>query len=90
METKQATYVTLAVTDRVSFYNWKGKTRVQFDETKTAQLEVSDVDTDEILRAVAYFVRNIAGDSDRTETQTRILNDIMSSLQDKLNVKEAA
>ena len=88
METKQATYVTLAATDRVSFYNWRGKTRVQIDETKTVQLEINDVDTDEILRAVAYFVRNVAGDSDRTETQTRILTDIVTSLQDALNVKE--
>lgn len=90
METKQATYVTLAATDRVSLYNWRGKTRIQIDETKTTQLEVSDVDTDEMLRAVAYFVRNIVGDSDRTETQTRILTDIMSSLQDTLKTKEAA
>jgi hypothetical protein len=88
METKQATYVTLAATDRVSFYSWRGKTRIQIDETKTVQLEINDVDTDEILRAVAYFVRNVAGDSDRTETQTRILTDIVTSLQDVLKVKE--
>lgn len=90
METKQATYVTLAATDRVSFYNWRGKTRIQIDETKTTQLEVSDVDTDEVLRAVAYFVRNIAGDQERTETQTRILTDIATSLQDALKTAEPA
>ena len=88
MDTKQATYVTLAATDRVSFYNWRGNTRIEIYETKAAQLEISDVNTDEILRAVAYFVRNVAGDSDRTETQTRILTDIVTSLQDALKVKE--
>jgi hypothetical protein len=88
METKQATYVTMAATERVCFYNWKGKTRANFDETKNCQIEISDIDTDELLRAISYFVRSIAGDSDRTETQTRILNDIAKTLTDTLKAGE--
>jgi hypothetical protein len=90
METKQATYVTLACTDRVSLNDWRGKTRIQINETADRTLEVSDVDTDELLRAVSYFVRNLATSSDRSETQARILADILSSLTAALNPQENA
>lgn len=90
METKQATYVTLASTDRVSINDWRGKTRLQFNETNDRTLEVSDVDTDELLRAVSYFVRNLATSSDRTETQSRILADMLASLTTALKPQETA
>lgn len=89
METKQATYVTLACTDRVSINDWRGKTRLQFNETADRTLEVSEVDTDELLRAVSYFVRNLATSSDRTETQSRILADVLASLTAALKTEEA-
>lgn len=90
METKQATYVTLACTDRVSINDWRGKTRLQFNETSDRTLEVSEVDTEELLRAVSYFVRNLAISSDRTETQSRILNDMFASLTTALKPQETA
>ena len=88
METKQATYVTLACTDRVSINDWRGKARLQFNETNDRTLEVSEVDTDELLRAVSYFVRNLATSPDRTETQSRILADMLASLTAALKTEE--
>lgn len=84
MKTSQATYVQLSVTDSVGVYNWRGKTRLQINETQQNMVEISDIDTDELLRGVSYFVRNIAGDSERTETQTRILSDILNNLKDTI------
>lgn len=84
METSQATYVKFSVTDNVSIYTWRGKSRLQINETKQTMLEISDVDTDELLRGVSYFIRNLAGDSERTETQTRILTDTLNNLKDTI------
>lgn len=80
METKQATYVTLSATEHVSLNEWRGFVRLQINETRDLTLEVSNIETDEMLRAVSYFVRNLATSSDRTDTQTRILSDMLASL----------
>lgn len=90
METKQATYVTLACTDRVSLNDWRGKTRLQINETSDRTLEVSEIETDEMLRAISYFVRNLATSSDRSETQGRILADMLASLTAALKTEETA
>lgn len=90
MDTKQATYVTLACTDRVSLNDWRGKTRLQINETADQTLEVSEIETDEMLRAISYFVRNLATSSDRSETQGRILADMLASLTAALKTEEPA
>ena len=84
MQTKQETSVALVATDRVSMFDWRGKTRVQFNETPDTVLEVSNVDSEELLLAISYYVRNLAKESDNTERQQRILNDILSDLKDNL------
>jgi len=88
METKQATFVALKVTDRVSLHDWRGLTRLEITETQGVTLEVSDIDTDEMLRGINYFLRNVAH-SELTETRKRILNDIATNLTESLKNKEA-
>jgi len=88
METKLNSYVTLSATDRVSIYNWRGNCRLEIVENKQQALEISDVNTDELLRGVSYFVRNLASDSEMTETQRRILEDIRNTLVSALPIKE--
>jgi hypothetical protein len=86
METKQHTYVELAATCDASFHNWRGKTRIQLKETRETMLEVSEVDTTELLRGVSYFIRSLCQDSDRNETDTRILKDMLTVME--TNLKE--
>ena len=88
MQVKTETSVSLIATDRVSLFNWNGVTRVQFNETSDNVLEVSNVDTDELLLAVSYFVRSLAKESGKTERQTRILNDISNELQQSLKTEK--
>ena len=88
METKLNSYITLSATDRVSIYNWRGNCRLEIVENKQQALEISDVNTDELLRGVSYFVRNLANDSVMTETQRRILEDIRNTLVSALRVEE--
>jgi len=90
MQTKTQTNVELIATDRVSLFNWNGTTRVQFNETSDDVLEVTNVDTEELLLAVSYFVRNLATDSGNTERTIRILNDIARDLTTSLKAKEEA
>lgn len=90
MDTKQQTFVTLACTERVSLNEWRGKTRLQINETHDRILEVSEVDTEEMLRAVSYYVRNLATSTDRTEISSRILSDMLASLTEALKAKESA
>jgi hypothetical protein len=90
MQTKTQTNVELIATDRVSLFNWNGTTRVQFNETNNDVLEVTNVDTEELLLAVSYFVRNLATDSGNTERTIRILNDIARDLTTSLKAKEEA
>ena len=90
MQTKTETSVELIATDRVSLFNWNGTTRVQFNETNNDVLEVTNVDTEELLLAVSYFVRNLATDSGNTERTIRILNDIARDLTTSLKAKEEA
>lgn len=90
MQTKTQTNVELIATDRVSLFNWNGTTRVQFNETNNDVLEVTNVDTEELLLAVSYFVRNLATDSGNTERTVRILNDIARDLTTSLKAKEEA
>ena len=87
METKQATYVSLKVTDRVSLHDWRNLTRLEITETQGVTLEVSDIDTDELLRGINYFLRNVAH-NDLTETRQRILSDIATNLTESLKNKE--
>jgi len=88
MNLKTETSVSLIATDRVSLFNWKGFTRVQFNETSDSTLEVANVDSEELLLAVSYFVRDLAKDAERSDRQTRLLHDIMHSLQESLKVKK--
>ena len=88
METKHGTYINLKVTDRVSLHDWRGLTRLDITETQGVTLEVSDIDTDEMLRGISYFLRNVAN-NDLTETRQRILNDIATNLTTSLKNKEA-
>ena len=90
MQTKTQTNVELIATDRVSLFNWNGTTRVQYNETSDDVLEVTNVDTEELLLAVSYFVRNLATDSGNTERTIRILNDIARDLTTSLKAKEEA
>ena len=90
MQTKTQTNVELIATDRVSLFHWNGTTRVQFNETNNDVLEVTNVDTEELLLAVSYFVRNLATDSGNTERTIRILNDIAKDLTTSLKAKEEA
>jgi len=87
METKHGTYINLKVTDRVSLHDWRGLTRLDITETQGVTLEVSDIDTDEMLRGISYFLRNVAH-NDLTETRQRILNDIATNLTESLKNKE--
>ena len=88
MQTKQETSVSLAVTDRVSMYDWKGVTRVQFNETNDTVLEVSNVDTGEMLLAISYYVGGLAKESGKNERTDRILRDMLTSLQESLQTTE--
>lgn len=90
MQTKQETSVALVATDRVSMFDWRGQTRVQFNETPDTMLEVSNVDSGELLLAISYYVRSLAKESDITERQQRILNDILTDLKENLKVKAEA
>jgi hypothetical protein len=90
MQTKQETFVTLACTDRVSLNEWRGKTCLQISETSDRVLEVSEIDTEELLRAVSYFIRNLATSTDRTEIASRILSNMLDSLTEALKTKECA
>lgn len=84
METKQQTYIELAATCDASFFNWRGKTRIQIKETEKTLVEISEVDTTEVLRGVSYLVRNICQDSERNETHTRILLDLLTVMEANL------
>lgn len=84
METKQHTYIELAATCDASFFNWRGKTRIQLKETEKTMVEISEVDTSELLRGVSYLIRNLCQDSDRNETDTRILQDMLKVMETSL------
>ena len=78
----------MSATEHVSLNEWRGFVRLQINETRDLTLEVSNIETDEMLRAVSYFVRNLATSSDRTETQSRILADMLASLTTALKTEE--
>jgi len=87
METAQSTHITLKVTDRVSLHEWRNLTRLDITETQGTTLEINDIDTDELLRGISFFLRNVAH-NDLTETRQRILNDIATNLTESLKNKE--
>lgn len=84
METKQHTFIELAATCDAGFYNWKGKTRLQIKETRETFVEINEIDTTELLRGVSYFIRSLCQDSDRNETDTRILQDMLKVMETSL------
>lgn len=90
METKQATYVTLAATDNVSIFSWRGKSTINLKESQLTSVEVSEIDTTELLRAVSLFVRNRCTDTDKNETDTRILRELLKSMEASLKDIEVA
>ena len=73
--------VDLAVTERVSLNNWKGSTRLEIVETLNTSIEISGIDTDELVLAIGYLLRNLVADTDRSATITRRLGDIANDLE---------
>ncbi len=72
--------VDIAVTERVSLNNWKGSTRLEIVETVNTSIEISGIDTEELLLAIGYLLRNVVADTERSATLTRRLGDITSDL----------
>lgn len=90
MDTKINTSIEIATTDRVSLNTWRGLTRMEVRETEQQTLEVGGIDTAELLCAVTYWIRTIATAADRSERETRLLNDVLETLAENLSAKEAA
>jgi len=87
--------IDLAVTDRVSLNNWKGSTRLEIVETVNTSIEISGIDTEELLLAISYLLRNLIADTERSATVTRRLGDVTNDLVEwelsrKDNVKVSA
>jgi len=80
MRTTQTNTVTLAATNSVAMYEWKGLTRISFVEQTDQTVEINDVDSLELLRAINYYLARSFNESDRNETTTRILTDIAKTL----------
>ena len=80
MRTTQTNTVTLAATNSVSFYEWKGLTRLSICEQADQTIEINDVDSLELLRAMNYYLQRCYNECDRNETTTRILADIAKTL----------
>lgn len=72
--------VDLAVTERVSLNNWKGSTRLEIVETVNTSIEISGIDTEELLLAIGYLLRNLVADTERSATITRRLGDVTNDL----------
>jgi hypothetical protein len=81
METTQSVCISLSSTEHVSFFEWKGKVRFQVTEARGRTAEISEIDLDELLRSISYMIRRIVDDADRTETQTRLLQELQTRLQ---------
>ena len=81
METTQSVCISLSSTEHVSFFEWKGKVRLQVTEARGRTAEISEIDLDELLRSVSYMIRRLVDDADRTETQTRLLQELQTRLQ---------
>lgn len=81
MKTVQSTTVDLATTDRVSLNNWKGSTRLEIVETLNTSIEISGIDTEELVLAIGYLLRNLVQDTERGATITRRLGDIANDLE---------
>lgn len=95
MKTTHTQTTELAVTDRVSLHTWKGLTRLEIIETANTSVEISGIDTEELILAVSYLVRNLIQDLERSSTITRRMEDITNDLvawelARKDNVKVAA
>jgi len=80
MRSTQTNTVTLAATNNVAMYEWKGLTRISFVEQTDQIVEINDVDTMELLRAINYYLQRCYNECDRNETATRILTDIAKTL----------
>jgi hypothetical protein len=80
METTQTVTITVASTENVSLFEWKNKTRIQVTEARGRMAEVSEIETDELLCGVSYWIRRLVDDSSRTDRQTRILTEIATKL----------
>jgi hypothetical protein len=80
MRTTQTNTVTLAATNSVAFYEWKGLTRLSICEQTDQTIEINDVDSLELLRAMNYYLQRCYNECDRNETATRILTDIAKTL----------
>jgi hypothetical protein len=81
MKTTHTQTTELAVTDRVSLLTWKGLTRLEIVETPNTSVEISGIDTEELVLAISYLLRNLTQDAERSETITRRLNDISNDLK---------
>ena len=89
MKTTQTVNVSVNSTYKVSMYDWREKTRFEVYENEKDSVEIQDIDTDEMLTAVSYFVRNLARRDDLSDLQSRILHDIKNDLNDALKSKES-
>ena len=86
MKTTQTVNVSLNSTHRVSILEWSNKARFEVYESVTDSVEIQDIDTDELLQAVYYFLRNLSLRDDKSADQTRRLNDIKDELVSALKV----
>ena len=89
MKTTHTQTTELAVTDRVSLHTWKGLTRLEIVETPNTSVEISGIDTEELVLAISYLLRNLIQDLERSSTITRRMGDITNDLVEwELNRKD--
>jgi hypothetical protein len=90
MRTTQTNTVTLVATNNVSLYEWKGLTRISICEQTDQTVEISDINTAELMRGISYYLSRSLNECDRDETITRILTEIAKNLAPLAAPKESA
>jgi len=89
MQTTQSVNVSVNSTDRVVLHEWRNKMRFEVYENETDSVEIQNIDTDEMLAAVLYFIRDVARRDDLSDAQSRRLHDIKNDLNDALKSKDS-
>jgi len=89
MKTTQTVNVAVNSTYRVSVRDWRGKTCVEVYENETDSVEIRDIDTEEMLTTLLYYISNLAKCDDKTPGIVRRLTDIQNTLNDLLRTKES-
>ncbi len=90
MEATQSVCISVIATEHVSLFEWHGPTRIQVTEARGSTAELSNVDTDELLRSFKYLVGRLVRETERTDIQTRILDEIAKELAELKPVQAAA